>query len=71
MTTLTREVAVPCRSASRARREREWGSCDELGHKLGSRWIGQSSQEGMPFIYIRITPAAPPPSSVSLDKGAR
>ena len=39
---------------SHAGRERGWGSCGERGQKLGSRWVGQPSQEVAPFLSIRI-----------------
>ena len=55
-TTPTREGIVLCRRANHAERERVWGSCGERGHKLGSRWVDQPSQEVVPLLSIRIPP---------------
>ena len=67
MTTPTLEEIVPCRPASHAGRERVWGSCGERGQKFGSRWVGQPSQEVVPFLSIRINP--PVKKRLLLPKG--
>ena len=61
------EGIVPCRPASHAGRERVWGSCGERGHKLGSRWVDQRSQEVVPFFSIR----TPPPPKFFFRQGRK
>ena len=65
-TSPTREVIVPCRSASHAGRKRVWGSHGERGQKFGSCWVDQPSQEVVLFLSIRI-----PTPKFSFDRGRR
>ena len=52
--TSTREGIVMCRPERHGGRERGWGSCGEPGQQLGSRWVGQRSQQVVPIFSIRI-----------------